>query len=58
MVLNMLLLDIVNVVSITNETNESVNKKLIQAVRHEIIPIVCVGESLEIRENGTTKCIC
>jgi triosephosphate isomerase len=38
-----------------NETDESVNKKLIQAVRHEITPIVCVGESLEIRENGTTN---
>jgi triosephosphate isomerase len=38
-----------------NETDESVNKKLIQAVRYEITPIVCVGESLEIRENGTTN---
>ena len=38
-----------------NETDESVNKKLIQAVRHEITPIACVGESLEIRENGTTN---
>ncbi len=24
-------------------------------MRHEITPIVCVGESLEIRENGTTN---
>ncbi|MCD4827384.1 MAG: triose-phosphate isomerase [Acholeplasmataceae bacterium] len=37
-----------------NETDESVNKKLIQAVKNELTPIVCVGESLEIREAGTT----
>jgi triosephosphate isomerase len=37
-----------------NETDESVNKKIIQAVVNELIPIVCVGESLEIREAGTT----
>ena len=37
-----------------NETDESVNKKVIQAVKYDITPILCVGESLEIRENGTT----
>ena len=37
-----------------NETDETVNKKLISAVNHDIVPIVCVGESLEIREAGTT----
>ena len=37
-----------------NETDESVNKKIIQAVKNELTPIVCVGESLEIREAGTT----
>lgn len=37
-----------------NETDETVNKKLISAINHDIIPIVCVGESLEIREAGTT----
>ena len=36
------------------ETDETVNLKLIQAVNQEITPIVCVGESLEIREAGTT----
>ncbi len=38
-----------------NETDESVNKKVIQAVHNDITPIVCVGESLEIRELGTTN---
>ena len=37
-----------------NETDESVNKKVIQAVVNDITPILCVGESLDIRENGTT----
>lgn len=37
-----------------NETDETVNLKLIAAVNQEITPIVCVGESLEIREAGTT----
>jgi triosephosphate isomerase (TIM) len=37
-----------------NETDESVNKKVIQAVVNELTPILCVGESLEIREAGTT----
>lgn len=37
-----------------NETDEKVNKKLHQAFRHNITPILCVGESLETREDGTT----
>lgn len=37
-----------------NETDESVNKKVIQAVTNDITPILCVGESLDIREAGTT----
>ncbi|TCP24855.1 triosephosphate isomerase [Scopulibacillus darangshiensis] len=37
------------------ETDESVNKKVHAAFRHNIIPIVCVGESLEERENGDMK---
>lgn len=36
------------------ETNETVNKKLIKALSSELIPIVCVGESLEQREQGIT----
>jgi triosephosphate isomerase (TIM) len=38
-----------------NETDETVNLKLISAVNLDITPIVCVGESLEIREAGTTN---
>lgn len=38
-----------------NETDESVNKKVHQAFRYAITPIVCVGESLEIRENNATN---
>jgi triosephosphate isomerase len=37
-----------------NETDESVNLKLIAAVHSDLTPIVCVGESLDIREKGTT----
>ena len=36
------------------ETNETVNKKVKKAIEHEIVPIVCVGESLSQRENGET----
>ncbi|MDQ0216240.1 triosephosphate isomerase [Oikeobacillus pervagus] len=38
-----------------NETDEAVNKKTIAAFRHHLIPIICVGETLEQRENGETK---
>ena len=38
-----------------NETDESVNKKLKKALALQLKPIVCVGESLEQRENGTAK---
>lgn len=34
-----------------NETDESVNKKLKSALNYDIIPILCVGETLEQREN-------
>jgi triosephosphate isomerase len=37
-----------------NETDHAINKKLHQAFRYGIAPILCVGESLEIREAGTT----
>jgi len=36
-----------------NETDSSVNKKIHQALRYNLVPIVCCGESLEIREAGT-----
>jgi triosephosphate isomerase len=34
-----------------------VNKKLLTALRHKLIPIVCIGERLEERENGETEAI-
>ena len=37
-----------------NETDESVNKKIKASFNHDLIPIVCVGETLEERENGKT----
>jgi len=37
-----------------NETDETVNLKLKKAVAEELTPIVCVGESLDIRDAGTT----
>jgi triosephosphate isomerase len=36
------------------ETDEIVNKKLHTALKHGIIPVVCVGEVLEEREAGKT----
>lgn len=38
-----------------NETDETVNKKVIKALEHGIIPIVCVGETLQEREEDKTK---
>lgn len=37
------------------ETDETVNKKVQSAFRHELTPIVCVGERLEERESGQTQ---
>ena len=37
-----------------NETDEVVNKKLHTALKHGIIPVVCVGEVLAEREAGLT----
>lgn len=36
-----------------NETDADVNKKIHQAFNYDLVPIVCVGESLDIREAGT-----
>ena len=38
-----------------NETDETVNLKTRKAVEEGLTPIVCVGEELEVRENGTTN---
>jgi triosephosphate isomerase len=37
------------------ETNETVNKKIKAALNHDIIPILCVGETLDIRNEGNTE---
>lgn len=37
-----------------NETDETVNKKALAAFRYHLLPIVCVGETLEQRESGKT----
>ena len=37
------------------ETDETVNKRTLAALENGIAPIVCVGETLEQRENGTTQ---
>lgn len=36
------------------ETDETVNKKVLKAIESKLIPIICVGESLEQREQGIT----
>lgn len=38
-----------------NETDESVNQKVLAAFKHHLIPIVCCGETLEQRESGVTN---
>ena len=37
-----------------NETDVTVNKKTLKAIEKNLIPIVCVGETLEEREQGVT----
>ncbi|OGC07554.1 triose-phosphate isomerase [candidate division WOR-1 bacterium RIFOXYA2_FULL_36_21] len=36
------------------ETDETVNKKLMTALSHGLVPIVCIGETLEERESDKT----
>ena len=40
------------------ETDEWVNKKTKAAFAHGIIPIICIGETLEEREAGQTERVC
>ncbi|ARK20983.1 triose-phosphate isomerase [Sporosarcina ureae] len=40
-----------------NETDESVNKKVLAAFDHHLVPIVCVGETLEERDAHETVSI-
>ena len=39
------------------ETDETVNKRTLTAINAGLIPIVCVGESLEERETGKTEAV-
>ncbi|MCY9591602.1 triose-phosphate isomerase [Paenibacillus chitinolyticus] len=41
-----------------NETDETVNKKVLASFNYGLTPIVCVGEKLEEREAGQTKEVC
>jgi len=36
------------------ETNKTVNKKIFAALKHNLLPIVCIGETLEEREKNKT----
>lgn len=38
-----------------NETDEAINKKILAAFNHNIIPILCVGENISQRESGETN---
>jgi len=38
-----------------NETDDIVNKKIISAFKNNLIPIMCIGESLKEKESGETK---
>ena len=39
------------------ETDETVNKKIKQALKHNLTPILCVGELLQQREAGETQTV-
>ncbi len=41
--------------SFFSESDQSVHKKILSAVRHQIRPIFCVGETLQEREEGITE---
>jgi triosephosphate isomerase len=36
------------------ETDETVNKKVLKAIEHDLVPIICCGETLTQREQGVT----
>ncbi|AOE48989.1 triose-phosphate isomerase [Kangiella sediminilitoris] len=43
--------------SLFNESDEIVAKKFAKALEHGIKPVLCIGETLEQRENGTTMAV-
>lgn len=44
--------------TIFNESNSVINKKIKAAIKHNLKPIFCIGETLEEREKGITFEIC
>ncbi len=40
------------------ETDDTVNRKLVTALKHHLVPIVCIGEHEEERESGMTERLC
>jgi triosephosphate isomerase len=40
-----------------NETDETVNLKLKAALAHDLVPIVCVGETFDKRQSGLTEAV-
>jgi triosephosphate isomerase len=40
-----------------NETNDIVNRKLHTALKHGVVPVVCIGEILDEREAGDTELV-
>jgi triosephosphate isomerase len=39
------------------DNDHSVNKKVLAALAHEVVPIICVGETLTERQNGHTDAV-
>ena len=39
------------------ETDETVNKRTVAALKHGLLPIVCIGETLEEREGNKTEAV-
>ena len=37
------------------KTNETVNRRTLAALKNDLCPIVCIGETLEDRESGETE---
>ena len=40
-----------------NETDALINKKICQAMAHGLVPIVCIGETLDQREAGDAESV-
>ncbi len=40
-----------------NETNETVGLKTAAAVRHQLIPLICIGETLDERQSGNADAV-